>query len=206
MLRHPILIRGEFKMPEHEFTNGLDVTRLNETIHAVKETPEIAKFRFRAHNEWVDGSHAFSVVRDYFGLEREITIREYPFVLHCDEPDTLLGTNYGPNPVETVLHALASCVGSATLFNAAAQGVHIDKLEFDVEGDLDIRGFLGVRDDVRRGFQNIRMRCIIKGDAPDSKLEELVELGQKYSPVFDIVSHGVPITVIMEEQEVKASV
>jgi uncharacterized OsmC-like protein len=192
-------------MPEHEFVNGLDVTRLKETIHAVKENSDAAQFQLRVHNAWVDGSHAFSII-DSFSAGGHEDCHATPTVLHCDEPDALLGTDYGPNPAETVLHALASCVGSATLFNAAAQGVHIDQLEFEVEGDIDIRGFLGVDEETRRGFKTIRMHCTISGDAPKSKLRELVELGQKYSPVFDIVSHGVPVNVIMEEEDIEAAV
>lgn len=193
------------EMVEHEFVNGLDVTRLRETIEAVKETADVAHFKLRAHSAWVDGSHAYSII-DGFNAGGEEGCHDYPFVLHCDEPDALLGTDYGPGPAETVLHALASCVTAATLFNAAAQGVHIDHLEFEVEGDLDIRGFLGTNEGIRRGFQSIRMHCKIAGDAPQNRLRELVELGQKYSPVFDIVSHGVPVTVMLEDQDVKASV
>lgn len=192
-------------MAEDKFVNGINVTRLTNTIAAVREQPELAKFTFRAHNEWVDGSHAFSVMRNFYGAGSEDTTRKYSFVFHADEPDVLLGTNYGPNPTETVMHALACCVGSALMFNAALQDIKIDRLEFDVEGDIDVRGFLAISQDVRKGLQGIRMSCRISSDAPQSKLRELVELGQRFSPVFDIVTNQVPVTVTLEGQEVKAA-
>lgn len=192
-------------MPEDTIVNGLNVTRLHSNVQAIKEQPELARFKLRAHNTWVNGSHACSIIKDFYGAGGEDTKRKYHFVLHCDEPDALLGADYGPGPAETVLHALACCVGSALMFNAAVQGVKIDKLEFDVEGDLDIRGFLAIDPDVRNGFENIRMSCRISGDASASKLRELVELGQKFSPVYDIVTNGVPVTVVVEGEEVRAA-
>lgn len=185
-------------MPEDKFVDGINVTRLENTIETIRKNPEPAQFKFRLHNEWVDGCHAFSVIKDFYGAEREDSTRQYSFIMHADEPDVLLGTNYGPNPTETVMHALACCVGSALIFNAASMGVKIDKMEVDVEGDIDIRGFLGVKDEIRRGLQNIRMNFKISSDAPQSKLQELVDLGQKYSPVFDIVTNPVPVSVMLE--------
>ena len=193
-------------MPEDTIVNGINVTRLQDTMRVIKENPDIAKFTFRAHNEWVDGSHAFSVIKDFYGAGQENTTRKYSFVFHADEPDVLLGSNYGPNPTETVMHALACCVGSALMFNAAEQNIKIDSMQFDIEGDIDVRGFLGISPDVRNGLQNIRMICRISSDAPQEKLHELVQLGQKYSPVFDIVTNSVPVTVTLEGQEVKASI
>jgi len=192
-------------MSEDKIVNGLNVSRLHSNVQAIKEQPDLAKFKLRAHNKWVYGSHACSTIKDFYGAGQEDTKRKFHYILHCDEPDALLGADYGPGPAETVLHALACCVGSALMFNAAIQGVKIDKLEFEVEGDIDIRGFLAISPDVRNGFEHIRMNCHISGDAPESKLRELVELGQRFSPVFDIVTHGVPVTVTVEGEEVKAA-
>jgi uncharacterized OsmC-like protein len=183
----------------------MDTTRLGETIDLLKEQPDMGKFQFRGHTQWVYGHHAFSVIKDFHGVGKDDTSRRYEFIMHADEPDVLLGENHGPNPTETVMHALCCCVGSAIVMNAAARDIHLDKLEFDFEGDIDVRGFTGVSEDVRKGLQQIRLNVKISGDAPDSKLQELVKLGQEFSPVFDIVSNPVPITVHAEGQEVKAA-
>ncbi len=186
-------------------TNGIDVQRLLDTIETVKGEPEAAKFKFRAQNKWVYGSHACSEIKGFSAGGEEDAKRPYRFIFHADEPDALLGTDYGPNPVETVLHALCSCVGSALVFYASLQGIKIDSLEFEAEGNLDARGFLGVSPDVRRGFQDVHITCRISADAPQSKLQELVDLGKKYSPVYDIVTNGVPVTITTEGQEVRAA-
>jgi uncharacterized OsmC-like protein len=191
---------------QFESTDGIDVDRLKGIVDAIKTEPSLASFRFHARNKWVCGSHTFSEIKQFEAAGETDTKRSYRFVFHADEPDALLGTDYGPSPGETVLHALAACVTSALIFNAAMQNVKINSLEFDVEGEVDARGFLAISPDIRRGFNTIRMTCRISGDAPDEKLRELVELGQRYSPVFDIVTNGVPVTVQIEGQEAKAAI
>ena len=82
-------------------------------------------------------------------------------------------------------------------YNAAAQGIKIEKLGFDLEGDLDLQGFLNLSDDVRSGYSDIRVTCHIEADAPREKLEELCKFAQAHSPVFDIVSNPVNVSVEM---------
>ena len=107
----------------------------------------------------------------------------------------LLGENHAPNAVEAVLHALASCLSVGFAYNAAAQGIKVEKLEFELEGDIDLHGFLGLSDKVRPGYQNIRLKCLVSADATKEKISELWQYVQKTSPVFDIARNQVPITV-----------
>src|SRR5688572_12260487 len=90
--------------------NGVDVRRLKETIMAVKAQPELAAFQFRAYNEWVDGGHNRTTVKDFYGTCQEDHSRLAPFTMDNDEPDVLLGKDNGANPVEHLLHALAGCL------------------------------------------------------------------------------------------------
>jgi uncharacterized OsmC-like protein len=122
-------------------------------------------------------------------------------VCDADEPAALLGTNRGASPVEHVLTALSSCLTSSLIYHAAARGIKIDQLESELEGDLDLRGFLGLSDNVRNGYKNIRVTFRIKSDAPQDQLQELVALAQKRSPVFDIVSNPVPVQVTLAKEE-----
>ena len=89
--------------------NGVDTPTLFATIDAVKQAPAAAKFQFRAHNEWVDGTHSRSSIGDYFGVGEERS-HERTFVFDADPPAVLVGNDHGPTPVEFVLHALASCL------------------------------------------------------------------------------------------------
>jgi uncharacterized OsmC-like protein len=175
--------------------NGVDVDQLFSTIDAIKETPGLAKFEFRANNRWINGGHNRTSVKDFYGAGREDASRKQTFVFDNDEPVVLLGEDNGANPVEFVLHALAGCLTTSLVYHAAAQGIKIDAVESTFEGDLDLRGFLGMNEDVRNGYEDIRVTFKIKADAPDEKLKELCELAQKRSPVFDIVTNRVPVKV-----------
>ena len=175
--------------------NGVDVDQLFSTIDAIKENPGLAKFEFRANNQWIDGGHNRTSVKDFYGAGREDASRKQTFVFDNDEPVVLLGEDNGANPVEFVLHALAGCLTTSLVYHAAAQGIKIDAVESKFEGDLDLRGFLGMNEDVRNGYEDIRVTFKIKSDAPEEKLKELCELAQKRSPVFDIVTNRVPVDV-----------
>jgi uncharacterized OsmC-like protein len=174
--------------------NGVNVDELFKTVDAIKATPGIAKFKFRIANEWVDGGYNRSTCKDFHGAHEDIQ-HATTFVLEADEPAILLGKDRGANPVEHLLHAVASCVTSAMVYHAAARGIRIDEVESTVHGNIDLRGFLGIDPNVRRGYQDIRMDFRVKADVTDEQLRELVELGPTFSPVFDSVTKGVPITV-----------
>ena len=171
--------------------NGVDVDRLGATVEAVRRTPSLATFRFRAANHWIDGSHNRSTIKSFYGAGQEDTIRTTPFVLDTDKPPVLLGKNQGPTPVEFVLHALAACLTTSLVYHAAARGIHIESVESTLEGDLNLQGFLGLSDQARRGYKQIRVNFTVKSDAPAKDLEELT----KFSPVFDIVSNPVPVSI-----------
>lgn len=177
--------------------NGVNVDELFGTISAVKAAPVIAKFKFRAENQWMEGGHNRTVVKNFYGTQQDHA-RQKPFVLDADEPPILLGKDKGPNPVEYALTALAACVTTSIVYHAAAKGVTIRSMESRLEGDIDLQGFLGIRDDVPRGYKEIRMVVKIDADAPPEKLEEIVNLGPTYSPVFDTITRAVPVSVKLD--------
>lgn len=185
-------------MANEKMVNGVDVERLFGTIEAVKENPEIAKFVFRSSNTWMGGGHNRSTIKGFYGACQEDATRTEPFVLDADEPPVLLGEDKGPNPVEFVLHALAACMTTSLVYHAAARGIEIRSLETRFEGDLDLRGFLGLDETVRNGYQGIRVTFRIEGDASQEQLEELVEVSKGRSPVFDVVTSPVPVDVRVE--------
>jgi uncharacterized OsmC-like protein len=180
--------------------NGVNVTELFQTVDVIKAAPVAAKFRFRLNNKWIDGGHNRSTINEFQGACADHA-RPEPFVIDADEPKLLLGQDQAPNPVEYLLKAITACVTSSMIYHAAAKGIQIDELESRVEGDIDLRGFLGIDPSVRNGFQNIRMSFRIRADVTDEQLQELVALGPTFSPVFDSVSKGVPVTVEASRME-----
>ena len=176
--------------------NGVDLTRLTDTIEAVKASPELASFKFRIQNRWIDCGQNRSEVQQFSAGGKE-TQHRTDLILEADEPGVLLGSDRAANPVEHLLHALASCVTTSMVYHAAARGIAIEEVASSLEGDLDLRGFLGLAP-VRKGYQQIRLKLRIKANLTDEQLRELALLGPKFSPVLDSISNGVSIAVSSE--------
>ena len=104
---------------ENPVRNGVDVATLFATVDAVKASPQLARFQFRARNDWVSGTHNRSVIHGFYGAGQEDTSRPEPFEYDADHPAVLVGSNQGPTPVEFLLHAIAACL-TAGLANIAA--------------------------------------------------------------------------------------
>jgi len=181
----------------HTPINGVAVDQLFSTVEAVKATPSIAKFKFQITNRWNTGSQNCSTASGFSGANQQLG-HPQPFSLQADEPAILLGKDTAANPVEYLLHALASCLTTSMVYHAAARGIRIDNVESSFEGDLDLRGFLDLDPAVRKGYQGIRARFKITADAPDDQLQEIVRLGTGHSPVFDSITRGVPVSVSAE--------
>lgn len=178
--------------------NGVDVDALFGTIDAIKDTPVIAEFKFRANNKWINGGHNHTKITDFYGAKKDHA-HEKPFELDADEPPLLLGEDKGPNPVEYLLKGLAACVTTSLVFHAAAKGIEIRGVESRLEGDLDLRGFLGISNEVPVGYEKIRMVFKIDADISKDEKEELIKMGQKYSPVFNTVTNATPVVVQLDK-------
>jgi uncharacterized OsmC-like protein len=175
--------------------NGVDTEQLYGTLDAINAQPELGIFQFRAHNHWIDGAHNRTTIQEFYGAGQEDTTRESAFTLDAGEPAILLGNDSGPNPAEYLLHALAACLTTTLVYVAAARKVRLTEVESTLQGDMDVRGCLGLSDEVRNGFDRIRVSFKVKGDAPPEKLREVVERAQARSAVFDMVSNGVAVSV-----------
>jgi len=177
-----------------KMVNGVDLDRLAGTVEHISADPTLARFQFRARNQWIDGGHNRTTIKGFYGAGHEDTSRTEPFVVDADEPPVLLGENQAPNAPEYQLHALAACLTGTIVFHAAARGIALDGLECTIEGDVDLRGFLGLDETVRPGYQQIRVAFKATGDFDDDQLAELAQL-TRYSPVRDIVSNPVPVAI-----------
>jgi uncharacterized OsmC-like protein len=175
--------------------NGVDTGQMYGTLDAIKAEPSLGTFQFRVRNHWIDGAHNRSTIQGFYGAGQEDASRETPFTIDAGEPSVLLGSDTGANPAEHLLHALAACLTTSLVYVAAARKVRLTEVESTLEGDMDVRGALGLSDEVRNGFSKIRVNFTVKGDAPEEKLREVVERAQARSAVFDMVTHGVPVHV-----------
>ncbi len=178
----------------HMVTNGLDMESLGSTVKAIKENPELGKSKFRIHNHWLNGGHNTSEVGKFFACGRE-TDHKRMFDLYADEPMVAGGKDEAANPVEHLLHALASCVTTSMVAHAAVNGIEIEELESQLEGDIDLRGFLGLDSNIPKGYQNIRISFKVKTDPKN--LEKLRSLAQ-FSPVYNTLIHGTNVDIEIE--------
>jgi uncharacterized OsmC-like protein len=174
--------------------NGVDTATLFATLDAVKQAPQAAAFQFRAHNQWLSGTHNRTTIADYYGVGEERT-HERTFVFDADHPAVLVGQDQGPTPVEFVLHALAACLTAGLANIAAARKVKLTEVRSTVTGDIDLNGILGLDPEVRNGYQQITVRFTIKGDAPADKLRELLDQSRARSAVYDVITNQVPVTI-----------
>jgi uncharacterized OsmC-like protein len=172
----------------------VDTPTLFATINAVKEQPELAQFRWKATNRWIKGTHSRGRMEAFTGAGSEHQ-HGSEFQYDADHPPVLCGEDNGPTPVEYVLHALAACLTSGIANIAAARGVTLTEVESTVEGNMDLQGILGLSDEVRNGYQGIKVNFKIKGDAPPEKLRQVVEQSRARSAVFDVVTNGVPVEI-----------
>jgi len=180
--------------PEKVAINGVDVPTLLATIGAVGAQPELAQFTFRANSKWLTGTRSQARINGFSGAGGDHT-RVEDFVVEGDHPSVLCGGDAAPAPVEYLLSALAACITAGIGNIASARQVKLTSVETTVEGDMDMQGILGLNDEARNGFNNIRASFKIAGDAPSEKLQQIVEQSMARSAVLDVLTNGVKVNV-----------
>ncbi|MFC4989378.1 OsmC family protein [Saliphagus infecundisoli] len=172
-------------------TNGVDVERLGQTVEALTDDSTGGQFRFRANTEWTDGLRCVTAIDDFDQAGEQIHTQE--FAIEGDEPEQILGQRTAPNAVELLLAALGSCLSVGYAANAAAMGIELDELQFEMEGDVDLRGFLGISEEVRPGYNTMTCTAYIDADASEEKLNELRDRVEATSPLMDNIMNAVPL-------------
>jgi uncharacterized OsmC-like protein len=194
-----LLNKEETTMAPEKTINGVNVDQLFANINLLREKPDLAKFKFRATNIWIDGSHNCATVKDFYGAGQEDTSRN-PMVFDLDEPPALLGRDLGANPVEYLLVALSGCITTALITHASAKGIALKKVESRYEGDIDLRGFLAISADVPVGYQDIRVYFKIDADITEAEKEELIRRAHQHSPVAATISQTTPVSVHLDKK------
>jgi uncharacterized OsmC-like protein len=174
--------------------NGVNTPALFATIDVVRNQPQLATFQFRAKGDWLGGTHMQTTMSDFSGAGGEHS-HKAAYTAEADHPAVLCGEDRGPTPVEYLLHALAACLTAGIANIAAARGVTLHSVASSLEGDMDLRGILGLSNQVRNGFSAMRVGLAIKGDAPKAKLEEIVQQACSRSAVLDMLRNGIPISI-----------
>ena len=176
--------------------NGVDLDTLMGTVNAIQADPALGVSKFRASNTWLSANHNRSTVTGFYAAKQEIAHAQ-TFTLDADEPAILAGSDQGANPVEYLLHALASCLTTSIVAHAAVRGIEIEELESELEGDIDLNGFLGLDAKTPKGFTEIRAKFRVKADPKD--MDNIKQLAM-FSPVFNTITKSarVDLDVVMK--------
>lgn len=182
----------------NQVLNGIDVTALHGFIDAVREQPARGIAQFNVHTRWQGQTRTVATATEYaLGGNRH----KRHFEIAADEPSELLGLNSAPNPQEVLMAGLNACMSVGYVANAAAMGIKIDSLEIKTEGQLDLRGFLGIDENIKPGYEEVRYTVYLKTNAPKDKVEELHKLVMKTSPNFSNFASAIRMvpTLVVEQ-------
>ena len=171
--------------------NGVDLDTLMDTVSAIQADPELGISKFRASNTWLSANHNRSTVTGFYAAKQEIAHTQ-TFTMDADEPAILAGGDQGANPVEHLLHALASCLTTSIVAHAAVRGIEIKELESELEGDIDLNGFLGLDTETPKGFTEIRVKFRVMADSKD--IDSIKRLAM-FSPVFSTITESAKVDV-----------
>lgn len=179
---------------EKQVDNGVNVEALLGAREALTETPEGAKFTWRATCTWVKGTHSKSSVKGFFGLGEEQS-HKTTFTFEADHPEIFASEDHGITPVEYVLVGLAGCLTAGIASIAQYRGIQLHSVKAELDATMDLQGILGIDSNVRNGFDRIEVTFDIDADASREDIEALVAQSQKRSAVFDIIANPVAVRV-----------
>ena len=179
----------------HYIFNGVNTQILNTVFNSMRNQPEMAKATFSVKSEWNGG---FSVTSSSKGFRMggQNIERNTEYKAQYDFPDQLSGEGKGPTVCESCMGSLAACLTQTIIAHAISRGIQIDSINIDVEGDVDLRGFTGISNDVRPGAQQFRVNMNIKSNtASKEQINELYDIGKRFSPAFDTLTNGTSVVL-----------
>ena len=174
--------------------NGVNVEALLGAREALSQAPEAAQFKWRAECKWVNGTHSQTSINSFFGLGGEQS-HKTTFTFEADHPEIFASEDNGATPVEMVLAGLASCLTAGVAAVAQNREIQLKSVSATLEGDMDVRGILGMDSDVRNGFSGIKVTYKIDADASPEDIKALVAQSQKRSAVYDIITNPTNVKV-----------
>ena len=168
--------------------NGLDLNALGDVVDAIGQDPGQAQVAFDVTTRWTGQTRSETTV-DGFTIAGERVSRTHKIV--ADEPCELLGGDSAPNPQELLMAAVNACMTVGYVAGAALKGITLDGLEIKTRGKLDLRGFLGLDDQVPPGYEEIEYDVRIKGNGTPEQFEEIHQNVMKTSPNYFNISRPI---------------
>lgn len=177
--------------------NGVNTQILNTVFESMRNHPGMAKATFSVKSEWNGGFSVATTASKGFRMGGQNIQRNTEYNAQYDFPNQLSGEGRGPTVCESCMGSLAACLTQTIVAHATFRGIHIDRIDIDVEGDVDLRGFTGISNDVRPGAQQFRVNMNIKSNtATKEQINELREIGKRFSPAFDTLTNGTSVVLV----------
>jgi len=174
--------------------NGIPVADVQALIAAVSTDPSAGMTHWRVANTWEGGTKSRAQVEGFEIGGKQI---RRPFSFHFDEPKEIGGTNTVANPQEYLLGALNACMTVGFVALCALHGIQIEELEIATEGDIDLRGFLGLNASVSPGYDTLTTTVTVKGSASPEEFQELFEMAVATSPNVHNISRPVALATTL---------
>ncbi len=175
----------------YETINGIDVGTLKRAIEDIRDNPDAGQTHWTVKSRWDGGTRTDHFV-DSFSIGGQEVARQ--FQIQIDEPCELGGSNQNANPQEYLLAATNACMMVGYSMVAAVMGVKLSKLELEITGDIDLRGFLDIDPSVARGYERLHYTVRIGGDGTQEQFEKIHEVVQRTSPNYYNISHPIELT------------
>src|SRR5919202_5488586 len=177
--------------------NGVNTQLLNTVYNSMQNQPERAKATFSVKSQWNGGFSVTSSSKGFRVGGQNIERKPEEYKMQYDFPNQLSGQGRGLTVCEYCMGSLAACLAQTIVAHATSRGIQIDGINIDVEGDVDLRGFTGISNDVRPGAQQFRVNMNIKSNtASKEQIDELHEIGKRFSPAFDTLTNGTSVVLI----------
>ena len=177
--------------------NGVNTQTLSTVFSSMQNQPEMAKVTFSVKSQWNGGFSVGATAAKGFRVGGQNIERNAEYKTQYDFPSQLSGEGRGPTVCEGCMGALAACLTQTIVAHATSRGTRLDGIDIDVEGEVDMRGFTGISKDVRPGAQQFRVNMNIKSSsASKEQLDELREIGKRFSPAFDTLTNGTSVVVV----------
>ena len=177
--------------------NGVNTQTLSTFFSSMQNQPEMTKVTFSVNSEWNGGFSVGATASKVFRIGDQNIERNTEYKTQYDFPAQLSGEGQGPTVCEGCMGTLAACLTQTIVAHATARGIQLDSIKIHVEGEVDMRGFAGISDNVRPGAQQFRVNMNIKsGSASKEQLDELREIGKRFSPAFDTLTNGTSVVIV----------
>jgi len=170
--------------------NGIDTEALKTTTAAVSHDPKKGLARFVVATDWKGGTQSETRVERWSLGEKQMP---RAFTIRTDEPRELLGKGAAPNPQEVLMAGLNSCMMVGYVAGCAARGIELESLTIETEGELDLRGFLGLDEKVKPGYDELRYVVRIKGNGTPEQFEEVHRTVMRTSPNYWNIANPVQL-------------